>query len=84
MESALAVATAEARARGVSGKALTPFLLDRIRASTGGLSLAANTALIVANAGLAGAVAAALAGGQHVGSRSDQRVRSVDRLTSPS
>ena len=63
MESALAGASAEARARGVSGKALTPFLLDRLREATGGRSLAANTALIVANAGLAGAVAAALAGG---------------------
>jgi pseudouridine-5'-phosphate glycosidase len=62
MESALAVATAEARSLGVTGKGVTPFLLDRLRTSTGGLSLAANTALIVANAGLAGAIAAALAG----------------------
>jgi pseudouridine-5'-phosphate glycosidase len=62
IESALAVATAEARARGVTGKAITPFLLDRLREATGGRSLAANTALIVANAALAGAVAAALAG----------------------
>ena len=62
MEAALAVALAEARARGVAGKAVTPFLLDRLREATGGRSLAANTALIVANAALAGAVAAALAG----------------------
>jgi pseudouridine-5'-phosphate glycosidase len=61
MESALAVASAEARAGGISGKAITPFLLDRLREATGGRSLAANTALIVANAALAGATAAALA-----------------------
>jgi len=62
MEDALAAASAEARSRGVVGKAITPFLLDRIRGATGGLSLAANTALIVANAGLAGAVARSLVG----------------------
>jgi len=60
MERALADALAEARQRGLIGKALTPFLLDRIRAATDGRSLRANRALIVANAGLAGAVAAAL------------------------
>jgi len=62
MERALTGAAAEARARGVSGKAITPFLLDRLREATGGRSLAANTALIVSNAALAGAVAVALAG----------------------
>lgn len=60
MEAALATATDEARALGLVGKALTPFLLDRLRGATGGRSLQANRALIVANAGLAGAVAAAL------------------------
>jgi pseudouridine-5'-phosphate glycosidase len=60
MEAALAAALNEARALGVSGKAVTPFLLDRLRAATAGRSLAANTALIVANAGLAGAVAVAV------------------------
>lgn len=60
LEGALAVALAEARERGVAGKALTPFLLGRLREATGGRSLRANRALIVANAGLAGAVAAAL------------------------
>ncbi|HWE40409.1 MAG TPA: pseudouridine-5'-phosphate glycosidase [Isosphaeraceae bacterium] len=54
---ALAAALAEARARGVSGKPLTPFLLDRLRAATAGRSLAANRALIVANARLAAEVA---------------------------
>ena len=63
MERALALALAEARDRGVAGKALTPFLLGFLRDATDGRSLRANRALIVANAGLAGAVAAALAQG---------------------
>jgi pseudouridine-5'-phosphate glycosidase len=63
METALAAALAEARAHGVAGKAVTPFLLDRIRQATGGRSLRANRALIVANASLAGEVAVALADG---------------------
>ena len=63
MEAALVSALAEASASGVVGKALTPFLLGRIREATGGRSLVANRALIVANAGLAGEVAAALSEG---------------------
>ena len=61
MESALAAALRRAEERGVAGKAITPFLLDAIRESTGGRSLAANRVLIVANARLAGEVAAELA-----------------------
>ncbi len=61
MEQSLALALAEARERGIAGKALTPFLLEHLRRATGGRSLRANRALIVANAGLAGAVAVALA-----------------------
>jgi pseudouridine-5'-phosphate glycosidase len=60
MESALEAALAEARARGVAGKAVTPFLLDRLRFATEGRSLLANRALVVANARLAGEVASAL------------------------
>ena len=60
METALAAAMAEARARGINGKAVTPFLLDWIRQATEGRSLRANRALIVANARLAGELAAAL------------------------
>ncbi len=48
------------RARGLSGKAITPFLLDAVRRATGGRSLAANRALIVANARLAAEVAVAI------------------------
>lgn len=60
MESALAEALGRAGREGVAGKAITPFLLDAIREATGGRSLAVNKALIVANARLAGEVAAEL------------------------
>jgi pseudouridine-5'-phosphate glycosidase len=46
---------------GVFGKARTPFELDWLHRRTGGRSLAANLALLEANAGLAGEVAAGLA-----------------------
>ena len=52
----------EARDQGVAGKAVTPFLLQRVNALTGGQSLASNIALIRHNAKLAAAVAKALAG----------------------
>lgn len=58
-------ALAEARSRGIAGPAVTPFLLEKIRQATGGWSLHANRALIVANAHLAGEVAAALVGLLH-------------------
>jgi pseudouridine-5'-phosphate glycosidase len=54
-------ALAEAAARGIAAKAVTPFLLQRIFELTGGRSLAANIALVLANARLAAAIAAALA-----------------------
>jgi pseudouridine-5'-phosphate glycosidase len=54
-------ALAEAEAEGVRGKALTPFLLARVLEATGGDSLAANQALMTANAFLAGRIAVALA-----------------------
>ena len=47
-------------ARVIAGKAITPFLLDQIREATGGQSLRANRALLVANARLAAEVAVAL------------------------
>jgi pseudouridylate synthase len=43
-------ALAEAQAQGVQGKAITPFLLARIKALTGGRSLATNIALVKNNA----------------------------------
>lgn len=45
-----AQALAEAQAQGVQGKAITPFLLARIKALTGGRSLATNIALVKHNA----------------------------------
>ena len=54
-------ALAEAQAEGVHGKAVTPFLLARLEALTGGASLEANVALVLNNARLAAAIAAAYA-----------------------
>ena len=55
-------ALADAAARGVSGKDITPYLLGRIVEITGGASLRANIALVKNNARLGAAVAVALAG----------------------
>jgi pseudouridylate synthase len=60
MEAALAQGLAEAQRQNIRGKALTPYLLEHLREATGGRSLAANRALIVANAGLAAEIAVAL------------------------
>ena len=46
---------------GIHGKAITPFLLDRLQRDTGGESLRANVALVMRNAALAGEIAAAAA-----------------------
>jgi len=62
-DAALAVALAEAAAAGIRGPAVTPFLLARLAELTAGRTLAANRALIVANAALAAEVAVKLAGG---------------------
>jgi pseudouridylate synthase len=53
-------ALAEARDRGVRGRDVTPFLLDRLRALTEGASVFSNRALLVNNARLAGRLASAL------------------------
>lgn len=50
-------ALAEAAAQGIAAKAVTPFLLARIFELTQGRSLAANIALVLANARLAAAIA---------------------------
>ena len=63
IDGAIAQALVDARLQGVAGKALTPFLLDRVNALTGGLSLAANIELVLNNARLAAAVAVAFAAG---------------------
>lgn len=56
-------AIAEAARRGVSGQAVTPFVLSRLHERSGGRTLAANRDLIVANAALASEVATSLSGG---------------------
>jgi pseudouridine-5'-phosphate glycosidase len=55
----LAEALAAADARGVTGQAITPFLLEYLVNGTGGASLEANLAAVRGNAGLAGQIAAA-------------------------
>ena len=55
-------ALAEARRLGVEGGAVTPFVLARLHERSGGRTLRANKALVAANAGLAGEVAAARGG----------------------
>lgn len=55
-------ALAEARRQGVSGKAVTPFLLAAMARRSGGDTLEANVALLRRNARVAGEIAAALAG----------------------
>jgi len=54
-------AVQEARDRGIAGKAVTPFLLARIDALSGGHSLDANVALVLDNARLAARIAVACA-----------------------
>ncbi len=59
-ETAFAEAERRAAAADIRGPALTPFLLARLAEITGGRSLRANQALIVANARLAARLAKAL------------------------
>lgn len=61
IEAALAPLLVEAAARGVTGQAVTPFLLSRLVEATDGRALAANIALIRNNARAAATIAAALA-----------------------
>jgi pseudouridylate synthase len=61
IEARIAEALAHAQADGISGKALTPYLLQRINELSGGESLQANIALAQNNAALAGEIAVALA-----------------------
>jgi pseudouridine-5'-phosphate glycosidase len=63
IDAAVAAAEQEARARGVRGKAVTPFLLDAVARATQGRARAGNLALLERNAAVAGEIAAALAAG---------------------
>ena len=60
MKTFIDAAVAEAKARSVTGKAVTPFLLSHLFEVTGGRSLATNIALVKNNAALAAQLAAAL------------------------
>ena len=55
-------ALAEATREGVSGPAITPYVLSRLHEGSGGRTLRANRELIIGNAVLAGEVAVALSG----------------------
>lgn len=57
---AIATALAEATAASITGKRLTPFLLSRLAAVTGGASIRANRALALHNARVGAALAVAL------------------------
>jgi pseudouridine-5'-phosphate glycosidase len=57
----LAEGMAAAEKAGVTGKDVTPFLLDHLARETGGASLEANVRLLVRNARLAAEIAAGLA-----------------------
>ena len=61
IEAHIREAVREAEAAGIAHKALTPFLLDRVKALTGGRSLAANIALVKNNAALGASIAVLLA-----------------------
>jgi pseudouridine-5'-phosphate glycosidase len=59
---ALHTALSEMEAHGIRGRAVTPFLLDRVHAVTGGLSVKANVALLRHNARVAAGLAVAISG----------------------
>jgi pseudouridylate synthase len=61
IDGCIAQALREAAERGIAGKAVTPFLLDRVKALTGGRSLATNIALVEHNAEVGARLAVALA-----------------------
>ena len=60
-ERVLAEGLERARAAGITGKAVTPFLLDHLHRATDGRSLEVNIAVARGNATVAGAIAAAWA-----------------------
>ena len=57
---ALRTALSDADAHGVRGRAVTPYLLERMHAVTGGESVKVNLALLLNNAQLAAQLAVAL------------------------
>lgn len=61
-DQALQAALADMKAEGVRGRAVTPFLLDRLRVFTSGESVRTNLALLLHNARVAARLATQLAG----------------------
>jgi pseudouridine-5'-phosphate glycosidase len=64
-DATLAAGLAALTSEGVSGKDVTPFLLAYFHEHTGGASLAANVALVLSNARLAGEIAVEVANSPH-------------------
>jgi pseudouridine-5'-phosphate glycosidase len=58
-EQVLREGLAAASVEGISGRDVTPFLLERFHSQTGGESLRANVRLVLRNAALAAEIAAA-------------------------
>ena len=65
IESAIKQAITQAEEAGVTGRALTPFLLERVSQLTQGNSMRANLALLESNAKMAGKLAVQLTQKQH-------------------
>lgn len=61
IQSAIQAALNEAREKGITGNAETPFLLAKVNALTGGASLSANVALVKNNAMIGAKIAVCLA-----------------------
>jgi pseudouridine-5'-phosphate glycosidase len=61
LDDALAEALATAREQGIRGKAVSPFLLDRVNDATGGASVEVNLRIARGNIELAGQIATSLA-----------------------
>ena len=62
IERVIADAVVKADEQGITGKDVSPFLLENIVAETGGESLTANIALVLNNAYVAAQIAAAYCG----------------------
>jgi len=69
MDNALNAALETAENQRITGKGVTPFLLDRIKQTTEGQSLRANQSLILNNARLAGTIAQTIARAERSESR---------------
>ncbi|XP_064480992.1 uncharacterized protein LOC135394256 [Ornithodoros turicata] len=82
VEAAINSALEEARAEGIAGNAVTPYILKRVNELTHGASLRANIALIKNNASVGATIAVALARSQ--GSGQEHQKGSAALLKTPS